>query len=569
MPLHDQDGNIIGIMGTSLDITQRKKLEEELKIAKEKAEAASKAKTEFIAHMSHDVKTPLSGIISLSESLSSRIPEEYRHITKDILEASEHLMVFFKNCIELVKLENGSIFLSKEKFGLKPLLDEVLCLFQPVIKSKALTLHVEYDEKIPKQLLGSRITLYRVLLNLLGNAVKFTSKGSISIRAKLKKATPSQATIKLSIADTGIGIPSDKQKIIFEYFTRLTKSYEGTYEGSGIGLYIVEKFVKSMGGKIQVNSEEGKGSEFTVVVPLEIPPLSASENDADDFLPLTTSQIKTAPPREREYKLPSTTLKPDQSPKPKILLVEDNTIAQKTTSLLLDALGCEVDLADCGAQAITLFAPGKYALVFMDIGLPDMNGYQVTEQLRKMEQGTEFHAPILGLSAHVAQEEEEQLSASAAGIDEMYSKPLRQSQAIALLRQYAISGNTPSDQQGENSSLPAATGRLKIIDMNTILNYSSEEIQFAFKLLDLLIASLPEFRAEIEQAYKAQDTELLISKLLKFRGGVCYTNTPSLLNAAHTLEMSLREGNYDQTDRFYQDLLEALNAFEGIYRSLW
>jgi PAS domain S-box-containing protein len=443
-PIHNNVGDFIGFAGIAEDITEQKKHEYSLVKAKEQAEAANRAKTEFLANMSHDVKTPLSGIISFSEILSSRIQEEYRPLIQDILSASKYLMTFFQNCVDLAKAENGSIALAKEAFSVKSLLQGVLALFQPAVKAKGLTLHVDYDEKIPKQILGSHVTFYRILLNLMSNAIKFTPQGSISVSATLdQKSTSNQ--IVITILDTGIGIPANKQGLIFERFTRLTPSYEGVYEGNGIGLSIVKEFVEAMDGEIHVKSEEGKGSQFTVVVPFQVPPLADSEHDEEDkVLPATLSPVILSPPTidaAKHILFPSFKPNFDPSSRPKILLVEDNLMAKNGAMILLNSLGCEVDTAECGAEAITLFAPGKYKLVFMDIGLPDMKGYQVAERLREMEQGTAFHVPILALSAHATQEDT-QLSV-AAGMDEMHTKPLLLDKATLLIKKYiAIEDDT-------------------------------------------------------------------------------------------------------------------------------
>ncbi len=438
VPLYDENKQVIGVVGVGIDITERKRMEKTLQQALKKAETANNAKLEFIANMSHDVKTPLSGIISLSEALCTRVQEEYRDLTHDILQAGQHLMTFFENCIELSKLESGSIVLSKETFNLRQLLSEIFCLFKPATEAKGLILSIDYDEKIPDCLLGSRVTLYRVLLNLVSNAVKFTQKGSVTIRAQLsKKSTPERVALKLSVIDTGIGIPIDKQKLIFERFARLTPSYQGTYEGSGIGLYIVEEFIKSMGGEIYVKSTAGVGSQFVIAVPLQIPLLADSEYEDLTEFSLPRSHADLIPSQFSSNQQAAHTATPvtqTGASAVKILLVEDSPLAQKSVCLLFHSLACTIEVVGCGKEAIARFKPGQYDLVLMDIGLPDMKGYEVAKQLRNMEEETSFYVPILGISAH-ATEDEKQLSALA-GMAEMLSKPLLINQAKTVLMQY-------------------------------------------------------------------------------------------------------------------------------------
>lgn len=443
VPLLDNSSQVIGVLGITVDITRQKEIENDLKEAHQKLDKENREKyTEFIANMSHDVKTPLSGIIGLTEVLKPRVSSSHREYIEDIHNSGKHLMAFFENCIELSKLENGAILLSKEIFALKPLLKELEVLFQSSVRAKGLSINIDYDEKIPSRFFASRVMLYRILLNLLSNAIKFTKEGSISIYAQLSQNNlPNQVILKLIIADTGIGIPKDKQQIIFERFSRLTPSYQGIYEGSGIGLYIVKQFVTAMSGEIHCKSEEGKGSQFMVVLPLQIPLLEESEyeNEKDFFpsaLPIFKSQSTAVskPITQTSNKVNVMMSKP-----PKILLVEDHVVAQKATTSVLNICGYEVEIADCGKQAITLFESGKYAMVFLDIGLPDMKGYQVASEFRRIEENTSCKVPIFGLSAHAAQEEQ-QLSKDA-GMDGMLSKPLLVEQATQLLQQY-VTANT-------------------------------------------------------------------------------------------------------------------------------
>jgi two-component system aerobic respiration control sensor histidine kinase ArcB len=568
IPATDSKGNCIGLLGISTDITPLKEVESSLREAKELSEMLSHAKTEFIANMSHDVKTPLAGIISISEALSSRIPQECRELTQDILQAGQYLMTFFENCIELSKLEGGSIALSKETFSLKRLVNEIAHLFRPAIKAKGLELHVDYDENIPKRLLGGRVTLYRSLLNLMGNAVKFTSQGSVTIRVQLSEnSTPEKAVIKLVVVDTGIGIPPDKQKVIFERFSRVTPTYQGTFEGSGIGLYIVEEFVKAMGGEIHVRSMEGKGSQFTIIVPLQIPLLAEAEyDDVIDFsLPLqyvNLAQLK--PSFDKSIFLSAhavESIADTATSQIKVLLVEDNLMAQKGAKLLFSSLGCKMDVAARGKEAIALFKPGQYDLVLMDVGLPDMKGYDVAKYFRKMEEGTSFSVPILGLSAHATQDEK-QLSESA-GIAEMLSKPLLEEQAREALMKYVT-----VVRDTINEKLLATEDGVRVIDLQKRSGDSNAKEQMAWEILDDLIVSLPEVHAEIEAAYKARDIPLLIAKLHKLHGGLCYTKATHLLEAVTVLEISLKNGEHDKLDVLYTNVLKAMETLEAVYQSL-
>lgn len=431
VPLFDHMRNVIGAVGISIDITELKNTQAELKKAKEQAEAASQAKSEFVANMSHDVKTPLAGIIGIAELLSHRLKDENHELAQILLMSGQQLLNFFDNCLEVFKLENSDIALLTEHFNLKSVLDEIYELFQPAIKTKGLALNINYPDNMPAYLIGSRAGFYRILLNLIGNAVKFTHHGSVTISINYhEKPDTRDILVKLTVADTGIGIAEYKQHIIFERFTRLIPSYKGTYEGNGIGLYIVQRFVNAMQGEIYVKSEVGKGSEFIVICPFQVSTLSDHELEENSSHVLTYEENRI---REIEQTIKE---KPTKSP-PKILLVEDNLIAQRMQSSLFLSMSCEIDVVDRGEKALEIFQPGKYDIIFMDVGLPGIQGDIVTKHIRIMEQGSQYHVPIIALTAHTS--EDINKHCLTAGMEDVFGKPLSLEQAKKIINHYYFS----------------------------------------------------------------------------------------------------------------------------------
>jgi two-component system aerobic respiration control sensor histidine kinase ArcB len=424
VPLFDQLNRVIGMVGISVDISELKETQAALEVAKEKAELASQAKSEFMANMSHDIKTPLAGIIGISELLTHRLSDENKKLAETLMSSGKQLLNFLDNCLEIAKTDNNSnpIFATHD-FSLKFLVKEISELFRPAIQAKDLAFNVSMNDSMPSFITGCRESIYRVLLNLIGNAIKFTTEGSVSLNinvtTKNEPLANKNAELQISIKDTGIGIAKKDQAIIFERFTRLTSSYKGIYEGSGIGLYIVQSFVDKMGGSIHLDSSLGEGCEFTITIPVGIP--------------VQHDNIVTSNKNEPSLKLRNPKIDKNKSHRTqaKVLLVEDNLIAQQMGNYLLSSLNCQVDIAESGERALEMFEPGKFDFIIMDIGLPAMQGDAAARMIREKESNTNYHVPIFALTAHLSSETKDRYLAS--GINEVFSKPLLFDQAKELV----------------------------------------------------------------------------------------------------------------------------------------
>ncbi|MBP9726711.1 MAG: response regulator [Gammaproteobacteria bacterium] len=419
VPMHDEDGNVSGILGIYIDVTEKKKAELALLESKKKAESANRAKTEFLANMSHDVKTPMTGVVSVADLMMHNpnwcTPEKAEMIHSCGLQVLD----FFNSCLELSKLEMTEWASAQETFSLQTLLKDIYALFAPQAQTKELILNIECDLDLPQTLIGHKEGVYRVVLNLVGNALKFTQQGGVDIRAFLSERLDEESfRVGIEIKDTGIGIPQDKQGVIFEKLHRLTPSYEGKVEGSGIGLYIVDQYVKRMDGVVIVKSELGYGSTFTVMLPLKV---------SSSVAPTITAPVNVDDSLKHEN---SFTEKVQR-----ILLVEDNPAVQMVTKNLLNDSGFEVDVAGSGAEAVAAFSPGKYGLIYMDIGLPDIDGYEVTNAIREKEQSSQAAmTPIIALTAHAAIDV--QAVCGKVDMQGVISKPIKRDQIEHIWQRY-------------------------------------------------------------------------------------------------------------------------------------
>ena len=424
VPVFDEDNNVIGIVGISTDITDRKEKERLLIEAKEQAEAASRAKTDFLQNMRHDLRTPLAGIVGCAELLNSTMHKaEIQKLTGHILASGTELLDFLNKVLESVEMNSGEIPVLVEKFNLRQTLEKVVALHKSIATDKKINLILDVDDTIPEFLLGDSMRIYRIILELLGNALKFTAKGYVRVFAKLEKQEL-QLILKIFIEDTGPGIPSDKQKIIFERFSRLTASHDGTYKGTGLGLAIAKKFLDDLEAEIYIDSELGKGTKFVCIIPVKRTLL-----DGDPFENVTMStSIPVVKNIKADTSIPvnkvnKENIKGESIIKLHVLIVEDNPIASFVAKTLLLAEGCEVDTAENGQTAITLAQNNNYDFILMDIGLPDIDGCEVTKNIRLFEKNTN-RAPtfIVGLTAHV--DEENKQEAINIGMDSVLSKPL-------------------------------------------------------------------------------------------------------------------------------------------------
>ena len=331
-PLFDDNEKIVGILGVYIDITEKKKDEKIIIQAKIAAEAANKAKTEFIMNMSHDLRTPLSGILGLS-SIQARegTGEEDRKLGKWVHDAGDQLLELLNSVIEVTAAEHPLDRIKKEKIDLVKLAEELESLMQPTIQSKKLTFQLKFDPYLPI-IVSDKIKLKTILLNLLSNAIKFTKIGNIILEINLLSITNEHAKIEIRITDTGIGIPKDKIDKIFERFYRAHPSYKAEYTGYGIGLFLVKQALELLRGKIKVSSEEEKGSCFTLKFNFPL---------AEEARKQTSSASQQSPLR----------LKIDKKMN-SVLVVEDNSLILFAVENVLKNLGYEVTTVTKGKSAL-------------------------------------------------------------------------------------------------------------------------------------------------------------------------------------------------------------------------
>jgi PAS domain S-box-containing protein len=391
----DDQGNVLGIVVVARDITDQKRIETELIEAKVFAELATgiaeeekrnaenatliaenavKAKQQFLSNMSHEIRTPMNAIIGFTKVvLKTHLNSKQKEYLDAIKISGDALIVLINDILDLAKVDAGKMSFEKTPFELKSSISSMLHLFETKIKEKNLKLIKQYDSNIPVVIVGDPIRLHQIILNLISNAVKFTSKGKITVAVRLIEEDIENTTVEFAVTDTGIGIPEEKIVAIFDNFQQASSATSSTYGGTGLGLAIVKQLVESQGGSIKVISKEGEGTTFSFRLTFE----------------------KTTTNAEEETEI----LAVDKIGKNiKILVVEDIPLNQLLMKTLLDDFGFECDIAKNGKIAIEKMKISSYDLVLMDLQMPKMNGFEATEYIRKKMNS---NIPIIALTADV------------------------------------------------------------------------------------------------------------------------------------------------------------------------
>lgn len=408
-PIVSENGKVERQIDLITDITQRKQVERELVEAKEQALQLSEAKEMFLSVMSHEIRTPLNAVIGISHLLLDNNPRISQINDLNILKfSSENLLNIINDILDFTKIETGNMKLESIPFSLPMLAGDIINSLQIDASKNGNVLLLTFDERLPANILGDKTRLYQVLMNLLGNAVKFTNEGNITLELNLLEETEQDVRVHFEVRDTGIGIPEDKQSYIFETFTQAKTDISRKYGGSGLGLAITKKLLKLYQSEIEVTSKEGLGTSFTFAIRFDKAhaPLEAVEQP--DQLELFVDK--------------------------QILVVDDNEINIMIANRMLESLGFRLDFASSGEEAIEKIRNTRYDLIFMDVKMPGMDGFETTAIIRGLPGDYYQSVPIIALTASTLEDENSKFKAS--GMNGHLLKPFKQEEIKRIISAY-------------------------------------------------------------------------------------------------------------------------------------
>lgn len=499
----------------------------ELDIAEKKASVAAQTKENFLANMSHEIRTPLSGILGFTNLLQKRpLDETSAEFVTSIQRSGENLMTIINDILDLSKIEAGMMRITPGIFSINGLLNSIETLFSERVKEKKLKISSNVETSIPDTLIGDATRLTQILVNLIGNAIKFTHQGKVSIEVYTKQQSDNQITLGFKITDTGIGIDKEKLTEVFERFNQGEDSTTRNYGGTGLGLSIVKRLILLQKGDIEVYSEQGKGTTFNFYIPYGI----------------SKEQLNTIPTADKDQ------FKDMSSTALKVLVVDDNAINQSLMKHLLLQWNIDFDIASNGLEAVEYLRKKNCDLVLMDLQMPQMDGYTAVQQIREE---LKLDIPIIAMTAHALPGEREKCLSR--GMNEYISKPIKEEELFKLITSFGL-----KEGKSEDKKVIENVPVFNYIDLTYMHSVSGGNKSFEQTVTNQFIDNVPLHLEQLITAYHSLDFKIVKLRAHDLQSSVSIMGLlPILEEKLDLLEMATEQN---------KTLQQILNDVENILK---
>jgi signal transduction histidine kinase/DNA-binding response OmpR family regulator len=511
--------------------------------AREAALTAASVKAEFLANMSHEIRTPMNGVLGMTErALRTSLTTEQRGYLTAVRDSARSLLNLLNDVLDYSKIESGKFYIDKTDFSLRDCIDSAVQALRTSAQDKGLDLRVEFADDLPEWVQGDARRLRQVLLNLVGNAIKFTLHGGITVEVRMPVGLPPNPSnairVDFYVRDTGIGIPREKQAIIFDAFSQADGSTTRRFGGTGLGLAISSELVSMMDGKIEVESEVGKGSCFHFWVWFEKPSTSHPEISIPADIPA------------RSYR---------SSHPARIILAEDNEINQRLAAEMLREMGHEIIWCKTGLEVIDVIQHHSTDLILMDLQMPEMGGIEATRIIRQMEVESRRHLPIVAITAHAMSEDKQRCLD--AGMDGYLSKPIDEDLLFEILERLLGGIASPSAPL----HIPERDQTLMLVNVDKLLAQVRGNREILGELVTLFDQQSRELLQQMRQAWEEKDATLLAQHAHKLAGSASNFHSPPTIESAKVIEKAAQDRDWagagsqiERLTRLREDLVPIL-----------